>query len=87
MKLTKKEEAWLERFEKTMAAAPNSIGNKVAFFIAGDWNLTVYDFKKCNQYNDLNSSLNSHMVLSEAVTDSNSVVLEVVSALRLDHEL
>lgn len=43
MKLTKKEEAWLARFEKCMAAAPKSLGKKVSSYTVGDPFITIFD--------------------------------------------
>lgn len=46
MRLTKKEEAWLSRFRKTMAAAPVSIGKKISAYTIGDDDITIYDLEK-----------------------------------------
>ena len=53
-KLNKKEQAWLERFQKTMAAAPNSLRSKVWAYTVGDDNITLYDRVKCDAYFDSN---------------------------------
>lgn len=42
-KLTKKELAWIERFKKTMAAAPVSLMDKVWAYTIGDNDITLYD--------------------------------------------
>ena len=50
LKLTKKEQAWIERFQKTMAAAPRSLSHKVWSFTTGDDNITLYDREKFLKY-------------------------------------
>ncbi len=50
MELTKKEEAWLERFRKTMAAAPFSLFDKVSAYTIGDNDITLYDEKMLSDY-------------------------------------
>ena len=50
MKLTKKEDAWLERFRKTMAAAPDSLSRKISAYSTGDNNITIYDIQKYDSY-------------------------------------
>lgn len=43
LKLTKKEQAWLERFKKTMAAAPDSLHEKIWAHTIGDNDITLYN--------------------------------------------
>lgn len=54
MKLTAKEQAWLIRFEKTMAAAPKSLDKKISSYTIGDSNITLYDKVKFETYIDNN---------------------------------
>lgn len=50
LKLTKKEQAWIERFQKTMAAAPESLFQKVWSYTTGDNYITLYDRQKFLKY-------------------------------------
>ena len=50
MKLTKKEQAWLDRLERTLDAAPKSLFHKVSAFTIGDNYITLYDEKKVDAY-------------------------------------
>ena len=50
MKLTKKEQAWLKRFEKTMDAAPSSLIKKMSSFTIGDNYIVLYDLVKFDEY-------------------------------------
>lgn len=50
VKFTKKEQAWLERLEKTLAAAPKSLSKKVCSYTIGDNDITLYDSKKVDDY-------------------------------------
>lgn len=54
MNLTKKEQAWLKRFEKTMDAAPYSLIKKMSSFTIGDDYIVLYDLVKFNKYHDEN---------------------------------
>jgi hypothetical protein len=79
MKLTKKEEAWLLRFEKTMAAAPPSLGNKVWAYTIGDSDITLYNkakFDKHFEENPINESFDTrdHCTL---VADSDSELMSI----------
>lgn len=71
MKLTKKEQAWLERFQKTMAAAPSSLRNKIWSFTIGDDEITLYDRVKFEEYYEdnpepSNSIKDHHQLVSDA---------------------
>ncbi len=52
MKLTKKEEAWLLRLEKCLAAAPKSLGKKVSSYTLGDNDIILFDKVKQEVYED-----------------------------------
>ena len=58
MEFTKKETAWLDRYRKTMKAAPKTLNKKVSSYTIGDNEITLYDLKKFEEYfrkNPLNS--------------------------------
>ena len=69
MKLTRKEEAWLERFRKTMTAAPDSLRKKISSYTMGDDNIMLYDVNKFELYFEvypLNSrDISDHCTLVE----------------------
>jgi len=50
MKLTKKEEAWIERFKNTMASAPETLGSKMSSYTIGDNEITLYDKEVFDNY-------------------------------------
>lgn len=55
MELTKKEEAWLARFRKTMEAAPTSLSKKVSSYTIGDSDIHLYDLDKFTSYFETNA--------------------------------
>lgn len=50
MKLNKKETAWLERFRKTMKAAPKSLSGKIGSYTIGDPSIELFDQVKFDKY-------------------------------------
>jgi len=50
MKLTKKEQAWLDRLEKLLSAAPKSLDKKVSSYTVGDADIVLYDRAKYEKH-------------------------------------
>lgn len=50
MKLTKKEQAWLDRLRKTLDAKPMSLMGKIGAYTIGDNDITLYDLKAFDEY-------------------------------------
>lgn len=75
-KLTKKELEWLDRFQTTMAAAPESLKHKLSSFTVGDNDITIYDKVKFDSFFEGDpSALNNDQCL--LVEESKSEVVKV----------
>ena len=72
--LTKKEQAWLDRFKKTMAAAPESLREKISSYTIGDSEIILYDKVK---FNDFFSGSHQDKYHCELVEDSESEICSV----------
>lgn len=59
--LTQKEKKWLERFKKTMNAAPKGLDDKIWAYTTGDDGITLYDREKLRRFLDNNPKYTSHL--------------------------
>ena len=77
MELTKKEIAWLDRFRKTMAAAPKTLNKKVSSYTIGDNDITLYDLKKFEEHFRKNALKRNHPDHCDLVVESDSEIEKI----------
>ena len=84
LKLNKKEQAWLERFQKTMAAAPPSISKKLRCYTVGDSELTLFDKQKFERYEEEINDRLDHREFGQQVTDSGSEITTITFPINVE---
>lgn len=80
--LNKTEIAWLKRLEKTMAAAPKGIGEKVAAYTIGDYDITLFHEKTYDEMTEHFrkqglSSIHGEKDVCTQVVDSDSEIIQI----------